>query len=185
MIYEPREASSIIKNGGILLYPADNFWVVGCDDRDDEAVQRLIQIMGASKEERVVLLESDRLLNACLEEVPELAWDIIDQSEEAISIVYPKGKNLASSVLMDAGSVAIRYVKSTHCAKLIQYANTAIISSPALSEGEGSPITFAAISKKLIEEVDDVYRPEHFELSGKNTAMIQLGYHGEIKIIRG
>lgn len=109
---ELKKATEILKNGGIILYPTDTVWSLGCDATNAQAVQRIYSIMHQQESKNmVVLMENPALLERYVAEVPEIAWDLIEISTTPLTIIFPNAKNLAPELLSNDGSIGIRFTK--------------------------------------------------------------------------
>lgn len=175
----------VLNEGGVILYPTDTIWGLGCDATNPDAVNKIFQIKNREKEKSpIILVESEKRLQD-LVEVPAVAWEIIDLSEKPITIVYDNPKGLPKGILAEDGSVGIRLVKDDFCRKLISKLNKPIVSTSANFSGEKSPKSFSDISKKLIEKVDAVAEEKREEISKwEASSIIRVWRDGRIKIIR-
>ena len=117
------KALEILKNGGVILYPTDTIWGIGCDATNVEAINKIFEIKKREKtKSMIILVENERRLQD-LVDVPEMAWQIIDLSEKPVTIVYENPKNLHKEILAEDGSIGIRLVKDDFCNKLISKLN--------------------------------------------------------------
>ena len=137
-----------LKSGGIILYPTDTIWGIGCDATDDKAVMRIFELKNRDQNKPlIILVESEKRLQD-LVEVPAIAWDIMDLSEKPITIVYDAPKGISKNLLAEDDSIGIRLVKDEFCKRLISKLNKPIVSTSANFSGEKSPKSFADISPK-------------------------------------
>lgn len=176
----------VIKSQGVIVYPTDTIWGVGCDATDEAAVKKVFAVKGRQEDKSVIVLVSDdRMLLRYVKEVPEMAWELMDYSEKPLTIIYPEGKNLAKGVIAQDGTIAIRVVKDEFCQKLIQKLGKPLVSTSANKSGEPSPQNFRDISPAVLDAVDYVVNLRQNETGGaKPSSIVQLGLKGEIKIIR-
>lgn len=174
-----------LKSGGIILYPTDTIWGIGCDATDDEAVMRIFELKNRDQNKPlIILVESEKRLQD-LVEVPAVAWDIMDLSEKPITIVYDAPKGISKNLLAEDGSIGIRLVKDEFCKRLISKLNKPIVSTSANFSGEKSPKSFADISPKLINEVDAVAEDQINRVSKwEASSIIRVWSDGRIKVIR-
>lgn len=174
-----------LKSGGIILYPTDTIWGIGCDATDDEAVMKIFKLKNRDQNKPlIILVESEKRLQD-LVEVPAVAWDIIDLSEKPITIVYDAPKGISKNLMADDGSIGIRLVKDEFCKRLISKLNKPIVSTSANFSGEKSPKSFADISQKLINEVDAVAEDQINRVSKwEASSIIRVWNDGKIKVIR-
>ncbi len=125
------KALEILKNGGVILYPTDTIWGIGCDATNVEAINKIFEIKKREKtKSMIILVENERRLQD-LVDVPEMAWQIIDLSEKPVTIVYENPKNLPKEILAEDGSIGIRLVKDDFCKKLISKLNKPLVSTSA------------------------------------------------------
>lgn len=174
-----------LKSGGIILYPTDTIWGIGCDATDDEAVMKIFKLKNRDQNKPlIILVESEKRLQD-LVEVPAVAWDIMDLSEKPITIVYDAPKGISKNLLAEDGSIGIRLVKDEFCKRLISKLNKPIVSTSANFSGEKSPKSFADISQKLINEVDAVAEDQINRVSKwEASSIIRVWNDGRIKVIR-
>jgi L-threonylcarbamoyladenylate synthase len=181
------EAIQTLKSGGVLLYPSDTIWGLGCDVRNDQAIDKILELKNrpASKG-LIVLISKMEQLSEYVEQVPDLAWDLVEFAEDPLTIIYPKGKNVSPSLLGPDGSIAIRLVKDEFCKGLIYRYQRAIVSTSANLSGELSPLNFAGIALSIVDGVDYVLKNPAGEGAAKKASkIVQLGLHGDYKLIRG
>lgn len=181
------EAIQTLKSGGVLLYPSDTIWGLGCDVRNDQAIDKILELKNrpASKG-LIVLISKIEQLSEYVEQVPDLAWDLVEFAEDPLTIIYPKGKNVSPSLLGPDGSIAIRLVKDEFCKGLIYRYQRAIVSTSANLSGEPSPLNFAGIAPSIVDGVDYVLKnPAGEGVAKKASKIVQLGLHGDYKLIRG
>ena len=183
---EVTRALEILKNGGIILYPTETIWGLGCDATNADAVQKIYKIkQRTDAKSMLTLLDSENRLPSYVEQVPDLAWDLIEMSDKPLTIIYPKGKNLAVNLLAADGSIGIRITTNTFCKRLIHRFKKPIVSTSANLSGDKSPATFSDISQKIISKVDYTVS-ESFagESTGKSSGIIKLGMNGQVQVIR-
>lgn len=181
-----KETIQVLKYGGIILYPTDTIWGIGCDATNPEAVAKIHKLkQSEDSKSMLVLLENPNLLNSYVEVVPEVAWELIEVSTKPLTIIYPKAKNLAANLIAADGSIGIRVVKHNFCERLIQTFRKPIVSTSANIAGKTSPKSFKDIDAQIVDGVDFVV-PQIYEESTTNlpSSIIQLGVRGEIKVIR-
>ena len=173
-----------LKSGGIILYPTDTIWGIGCDATDDEAVMKIFKLKNRDQNKPlIILVESEKRLQD-LVEVPAVAWDIMDLSEKPITIVYDAPKGISKNLLAEDCSIGIRLVKDEFCKRLISKLNKPIVSTSANFSGEKSPKSFTDISPKLINEVDAVAEDQNRDSKWEASSIIRVWNDGRIKVIR-
>jgi L-threonylcarbamoyladenylate synthase len=183
---EINNALAVLKNGGVILYPTDTVWGLGCDATNEEAVAKISEIKGrASHKSFIVLLSTANQLQSYVTEIPDVAYELIEYAENPLTIVFSGAKNLAKNVINADGSVGIRIVKHTFCEELIQRFRRPITSTSSNLSGEPTPQFFDEISQEIIDSVDYVVDFEQ-ELSvvKKPSTIIKLGPSGQFEFIR-
>jgi len=181
------EAIQTLKSGGVLLYPSDTIWGLGCDVRDDQAVEKILELKNrpASKG-LIVLISKIEQLSEYVEQVPDIAWDLVEFAEDPLTIIYPKAKNVSPLLVGLDGSIAIRLVKDEFCKGLIYRYQRAIVSTSANLSGEISPRNFGEIAPSIISGVAGILKnPAGEGPVKKQSKIVQLGLNGDYKLIRG
>ena len=183
---EVNKALEVLKSGGIILYPTDTIWGIGCDATNSVAVEKIIKIKKrAANKSFIVLLDTDNKLQSYVSEVPEIAYDLIEYAEKPMTIIYSGAKNLAENVINPDGSVGIRIVKHDFCNELIQRFRKPIISTSANISGDVLPKNFQSINPELLDLVDYVvdWEQEIIEPKSPSTIM-KLETGGKFEFIR-
>jgi L-threonylcarbamoyladenylate synthase len=181
------EAIQTLKSGGVLLYPSDTIWGLGCDARNEQAIEKILELKNRpATKGLIVLIAKIEQLSEYVDQVPDIAWDLVEFAEDPLTIIYPKGKNVSPSLLGPDGSIAIRLVKDEFCKGLIYRYQKAIVSTSANLSGEPSPLNFAGIAPSIVAGVTQVLKNPTGEGPVKKASKIlQLGLHGDYKLIRG
>ncbi|MFW0716894.1 L-threonylcarbamoyladenylate synthase [Pedobacter sp. N23S346] len=183
---EINKALEVLKNGGVILYPTDTIWGLGCDATHADAVEKLLKIKNRPAEKSlIVLLDVDSKLQSYINEVPEVAYDLIEYAENPLTIVFPGAKNLAPNVINNDGSVGIRIVKHDFCTPLIQRFRKPIVSTSANLSGKPSPKFFDDIDPEILDLVDLVvdFEQENRNIKKPSTIM-KLSPGGQFEFIR-
>jgi L-threonylcarbamoyladenylate synthase len=181
-----KEAVEVLRQGKLILYPTDTIWGIGCDATNPEAVEKVYNLKQRNdSKSMIVLVGSPNMLNIYLDQVPDIAWDLIDVADKPLTIIYPKARNLAKNLIAADGSIGIRVVKHVFCERLLQAFRKPIVSTSANITGEPFPKDFSYISKEILLGVDLVI-PKIYDQSKNSvpSGIIQLGPSGEVKIIR-
>ncbi|WP_316803902.1 L-threonylcarbamoyladenylate synthase [Pedobacter nototheniae] len=183
---EINKALEVLKAGGIILYPTDTIWGLGCDATHEEAVEKLLKIKNRPAEKSlIVLLDTDNKLQSYVSEVPDVAYSLIEYAENPLTIIFSGAKNLAKNVVNSDGSVGIRVVKHDFCTQLIQRFRKPIVSTSANLSGEASPKNFDDINEAIKEAVDYVVDFEQENRSNKKPSTImKLSPGGQFEFIR-
>jgi L-threonylcarbamoyladenylate synthase len=181
------EAIQTLKSGGVLLYPSDTIWGLGCDVRNEQAIERILELKNRPVNKGLILLISKmEQLSEYVEQVPELAWDLVEFAEDPLTVIYPKGKNVSPLLLGPDGSIAIRLVKDEFCKGLVYRYQRGIVSTSANLSGEPSPLNFAGIAPSIVAGVAGILKNPAGEGAVKKASkIVQLGLHGDYKLIRG
>ena len=175
-----------MNEGGVILYPTDTIWGIGCDATNEEAVRRVYQIKQRSDSKAMlVLVDSPVKVDFYVQDVPEVAWDLIEVADKPLTIIYSGARNLASNLIAEDGSVGIRVTNEEFSKRLCQQFRKAIVSTSANISGQPSPANYSEIPEELKSMVDYVvgYRQEEMG-HPKPSSIIKLDKGGVIKIIR-
>ncbi|MCD4747664.1 MAG: threonylcarbamoyl-AMP synthase [Bacteroidales bacterium] len=179
-------AVKVLKNGGIILYPTDTLWGIGCDATNYKAVQKVYKLkkrIGTNS--LIILLDKEEKIINYVKNIPEILWDLLKNVDSPTTIIYPNAKNLAKNVIAKDKSIAIRIVRDEFCKKLINLFNKPIVSTSANISGEPTPIIFHNISNEIIENVDYVVKIDHDKLNKvKPSTIIKLKENGEYDVLR-
>jgi len=181
-----KNAMLTLKNGGVILYPTDTIWGLGCDATNFDAVKRIYEIKKREDSKSLlILIDTENRLNSYIEQVPEMAYQLIEYATKPLTIVYPKAKNLATNLLNANRSVGIRITNDEFCKKLIFSLRKPIVSTSANITGEAFPENFYQISPAIIQAVDYVVNWRQDDLTkNQPSSIIRLELNGEIEIIR-
>jgi len=175
----------VLKAGGIILYPTDTVWGIGCDATNKEAVQKVFDLKKRiDAKSLIIIVANDRMLNYHVKDVPELAWDLIDISEKPTTIIYTEGNHLAENMLAPDKSIAVRMVKEGFAHQLAFNYRKPIVSTSANISGASTPLSFDDISNEIKKNVAFIINKKFDKGNKKPSALIKLGLHGEIEILR-
>lgn len=185
-IEDIKKACQVMQDGGVILYPTDTIWGIGCDATNEEAVRRVYEIKHrADSKAMLVLVDSAVKVDFYVQDVPAVAWDLIDVADKPLTIIYSGARNLASNLLAEDGSVGIRVTGEEFSKALCSRFRKAIVSTSANVSGQPSPRTFAEISDEIKNAVDYVVEARRTEAGlARPSSIIKLGQGGEVKIIR-
>lgn len=175
-----------MQKGGVILYPTDTVWGIGCDATNEEAVRRVFEIKRrADSKAMLVLVDNPVKVDFYVDEVPEVAWDLIEMTTKPLTIIYDGARNLAHNLIAEDGSVGIRVTNEEFSKQLCFRFRKAIVSTSANISGHPAPSVFSEISDEIKKAVDYVvdYRREETG-HPKPSGIIKLGKGGQIKIIR-
>ena len=179
-------ALAALNAGGIILYPTDTVWGLGCDATNETAVAKINEIKGRPAEKSlIILLDNDNKLQSYVTEIPEVAYELIEYAESPLTVIFDGAKNLAKNAINADGSIGIRVVKHRFCEQLLQRFRKPIISTSANISGQATPLFFDEIATEIIESVDYVVEFEQESRTQKKpSTIIKLGPSGEFKFIR-
>lgn len=186
-IEDIKEAVEVLASGGVILYPTDTVWGIGCDATNEEAVARVFEIKRRADGKSLVTLVSDAdMIGKYVKVIPETAINLIEVNDKPMTIIYPGAMNLAGNLVAEDGSVGIRIPMSEFCVELVRRFRKPIVSTSANISGEATPTCYEEISFDIINAVDWVADPVYEEgATGQASQIIKLGLHGEVSIIRG
>jgi len=183
---EIEKALTVLKNGGVILYPTDTVWGLGCDATNEEAVEKINTIKGRSSDKSfIILVDNDSKLQSYAEDIPEVAYDLIEYAENPLTIILSGAKNLAKNVISADGSIGVRVVKHEFVHPLLQRFRKPITSTSANISGQPSPRFFDEIDESIKDAVDYVvdWRQDDKEPKKASTIM-KLSPSGQFSFIR-
>lgn len=181
-----RQAIEVMNKGGVILYPTDTIWGIGCDATNEAAVRRVFEIKKrADAKALITLVDSEAKLEFYVNDIPEVAWDLIEVAERPLTIIFDHARNLAPNLLAEDGSAGIRITKEEFSKNLCMRMKRAIVSTSANISGEPSPKCFADILPEILQAVDYVCTSRRNETHNPPASnIIKLGSGGEVKVIR-
>ena len=191
------EALEVLKKGGVILYPTDTVWGLGCDATNPEAVARIFKIKNRSDSKSLVLLASDMdMIARYVKEIPQMAAELVEVNDRPMTIIYPDAYAaapgeaadrymLAHNVVAEDGSVGIRTPKMDFCIRLVRRLGRPLVSTSANISGEPTPKNYAEIAEPVRSAVDYVV-PSELEKgsTGQSSSIIKVGMDATIQIIR-
>lgn len=181
-----KNAIETMKKGGVILYPTDTVWGIGCDATNAEAVKRVYEIKQRDDSKALIcLVDSDARLQRYVRKVPDVAWQLIDCVETPTTLILDGAVNLAPNLIAEDGSIGIRITKETFSHELCFRFQKAIVSTSANISGEPAAQNYRDIDPRILEQVDYVCwtrRQEH--QSHKPSSIIKLSEDGQVVIIR-
>jgi L-threonylcarbamoyladenylate synthase len=188
MVFEDdlKSALSTLKAGGVILYPTDTIWGLGCDASNTEAVEMIYKIKQRDdRKSLIVLVDNVNRIQQYVRSVPEIAYELLNVTDTPLTIIYPGGKNLAPNLLANDGSIAIRICSDDFGMELIKRFRKPIVSTSANISGETTPSFFHDISQQIKTSVDYIvnYRQDD-TTKNSPSPIIKIDSDGTIKIIR-
>lgn len=181
-----KNAIDVMNRGGVILYPTDTIWGIGCDATNEEAVRRVFEIKRRNDAKALIsLVDSEAKIEFYVREVPEVAWQLMEVAERPLTIIYDGARNLASNLMAEDGSAAIRVTHEEFSRNLCMRMRRAIVSTSANISGQPSPRRFQDIAPEILEAVDYVCTSRRDESQNPPASnIIKLGVGGEVKVIR-
>ena len=186
LIEEVKKAISVMKQGGVILYPTDTIWGIGCDATNSEAVAKIFEIKHrAESKSMIVLVDSLSRAQNYVNQLPDIAWNLVDIADKPLTIIYDGAKNLAHNLIAEDGSIAIRVTSELFSNELCRRFAKPIVSTSANISGNNAPHIFSEIDKEILNAVDYVV---NFRRDDNNpsspSSIIKLGVNGAVKVIR-
>ena len=198
-----QKALEVLRSGGIILYPTDTVWGIGCDATDPEVVAKIYALKRREDSKSLVLLASDMdMICRYVKEVPEMAVQLVEVNDKPMTIIYPDAVAgpgaaadgtlpradrhcLAFNTVAEDGTVGIRIPMMDFCQQLVSRFGRPIVSTSANISGEATPKKYAEISQEIKDAVDHIVAPALERGStGQSSSIIKVGLDYSIEIIR-
>ncbi len=179
-------AVAAMRRGGVIAYPTDTVWGLGCDARNSEAVRRIFAIKRRCEAKALItLVDSPAMLDRTVAEVPEVAEQLIDVAVDPVTIIYDHGTGVAPELLAEDGSIGVRLTREPFSAALCRAMRGPVVSTSANFSGEPTPLDFRSIDPELLAEVDYVCLSRRDEApAAKASSVIKISAGGLFKILR-
>ena len=182
---EVHKAFEIIQQGGLILYPTDTVWGIGCDATNADAVAKIYKLKQREESQSmIVLMNGEKMMYNIFKDIPETAWQIIDISEKPTTLILDKPRNVAPNVVAPDNTLGVRIVKDPFCFKLLERMKKPLVSTSANISGQPTPSTFKEISPAIIKGVDYVVNLDRDKAGGKPSTIIKLTNDSQVKVIR-
>ncbi|WP_333600161.1 L-threonylcarbamoyladenylate synthase [Flavobacterium sp.] len=182
---EVHQAFEVIQNGGIILYPTDTVWGIGCDATNVEAVKKIYALKQREEtKSMIVLMNGEKMMYNVFKDIPETAWQILDLSEKPTTLILDNPRNVASNIIAEDKTLGVRIVKEPFCFKLMERMKRPLVSTSANISGMFTPKSFKEISPEIIKGVDYVVNLQHDKICDKPSTIIKLSLDNQVKIIR-
>ena len=185
-----REAVRVLREGGIILYPTDTVWGIGCDATNAAAVERIYRLKRRQDSKAMLcLLDGAGKLQGYVKQIPSVAWDLLESTGEPeqrpLTIIYPGAKNVAENLLAEDGSLGIRITEEPFSKNLCAMLRHPLVSTSANISGEPTARSFREISEEIRQGVDYICRFRQKDpCKGKPSSIIKLGVNNEVEVIR-
>ena len=185
MTEEINKCIEVLENGGLILYPTDTVWGIGCDATNEEAVKKVYKLKQRDDSKALIcLVANDAMLEKHVEEVPELAYDLIDLSTKPTTIIYDKPRGIAKNLIAEDNTLAIRIASDKFCTYLIGKFKKPIVSTSANISGVNTPKSFQNIDEAILKGVDYVVNLHREKQNSSASSIIRLSNNNTVKIIR-
>ncbi len=186
MIEDIKKACEVMQAGGVILYPTDTIWGLGCDATNAEAVKKVYDIKHRMDQKAMlVLLDYPVKIDFYVPDVPEVAWDLVELTTKPLTIIYSNARNLADNLTASDGSVGIRVTNEEFSKQLCFRFRKAIVSTSANISGEPSPSIFDEISSEIKDQVDYIVNYRQNDISRATpSSIIKLESNGVVKVLR-
>ena len=182
---EVHKAFEVIQNGGIILYPTDTVWGIGCDATNAEAVKKIYALKQREEtKSMIVLMNSEKMMYNVFKDIPETAWQILDLSEKPTTLILDNPRNVAPNIIAEDKTLGVRMVKEPFCFKLMERMKKPLVSTSANISGNFTPKSFKEIAPEIIKGVDYVVDLHHEKICDKPSTIIKLSLDNQVKIIR-
>lgn len=179
-------AIEILRKGGIILYPTDTVWGIGCDATNAEAVAKIYALKRSEdKHAMLVLCRNADMVVRYVDKAPGIAFEVMEMATKPLTLILPGATGLASNLIPEAKTLGVRVPDHEFCQKLLYKFGRPIVSTSANISGEPTPRSVRDISKEIIEGVDFMVNPRfQGRPTGQPSSIIAFGEGGEVKILR-
>ena len=183
---EVAEAVRVLREGGLILYPTDTVWGLGCDAANPEAVQRIYDLKRSeNKKSMLVLCESADMVVRYVRRAPGIAFEVMELATSPLTLILPGAAGLAENLIPEEGTLGVRVPDHAFCRQLLRTFGRPVVSTSANLSGEATPATLKEVAREIIDGVDFVVNPR-FEgkPTRKASSIIAFGEGGEVEVIR-
>ena len=182
---ELKKCIEVLQQGGLILYPTDTVWGIGCDATNEHAVRKVYRLKQREDSKALIcLVANDAMLEKHVEHVPDLAYDLIDLATKPTTIIYDQPKGIARNLIAKDNTQAFRVASDKFCRYLINTLKKPIVSTSANISGRATPKTFSEIEDVILKGVDYVVDLEPEKSGNSPSSIIKLGNDGTVKVIR-
>ncbi|WP_298488343.1 L-threonylcarbamoyladenylate synthase [uncultured Maribacter sp.] len=182
---ELKKTVDVLQNGGLILYPTDTVWGIGCDATNEEAVKKVYALKQREDSKALIcLVGNDAMLERHIEKVPDLAFDIIDLATKPTTIIYDNPKGIAKNLIAEDNTLAVRIASDKFCQYLINKFKKPIVSTSANVSGKPTPKSRNEISDVILKGVDYIVNLQPQQNFGSPSSIIKLSNDGQVKVIR-
>ncbi len=185
MTEEINKAIEVLAAGGLILYPTDTVWGIGCDATNEKAVQKVYALKQREDSKALLcMVANDAMLERYILKVPDLAYDIMDLSTKPTTIIYDEPKGIAKNLVAHDNTLAVRVASDKFCQYLINKFKKPLVSTSANISGEPTPQNFSQIKSPILKGVDYVVNLQRDDQNGSPSAIIKLSNDGTVQVIR-
>jgi len=176
----------VLKKGGVILYPTDTIWGIGCDVSNQKAVDRVYKIKKRIQEKSlIILVDTSERINDYVKDAELLALELVNSYNKPLTVIFPRAKNMAKGVAAEDKSIGIRVVKDEFCKLIIAGLGKAIVSTSANISGYPPPLRFHQITDEIKKSVDHVVELHHERISDlKPSRIIRIKEKGDFEVVR-
>ncbi|BAV94975.1 L-threonylcarbamoyladenylate synthase [Ichthyobacterium seriolicida] len=184
MIKELSKTVEVLKRGGVVLYPTDTIWGLGCDAKNESAIDRIYDVKKRLyAKSMIILVNSEQMLKKIVD-IPKAALEIINDRKKIVTIIYDNPRGIPKSIVSKDNTIAIRLTRNTFCNRLISMLNSPIVSTSANISGFAHPNSFKDIDSEILNQVDYCVNLYRDNKCIKPSSIIRVSENAEIKIIR-
>lgn len=176
----------VLKSGGLILYPTDTIWGIGCDATNSKAVDKIYKLKNRSdKKSMIILVPDKKMISSYVEDPSKNTFEYLSLAEKPTSVIFERAKNLAKNLISTDGTIAIRIVNEEFCKKLIDRFEKPIVSTSANVSGAPSPKNFNEITAQIKNGVDYVVQHRQDDIMySQPSSLIKLDKEGKIEVLR-
>ncbi|MCL2562403.1 MAG: L-threonylcarbamoyladenylate synthase [Rikenellaceae bacterium] len=181
------QAAAVLKKGGVVLYPTDTVWGIGCDATNADAVERIYRIKRSeNKKSMLMLVASAAMAERYATGAPAVAWELMEVADKPLTLILPGASGVAANLVPDEGTIGMRVPDDAFCQAVLRLLKRPLVSTSANITGEPTPMTYAEITDEIRSAVDFVVDPacESAAATHKPSSLIAIGAGGEVTVIR-
>ena len=185
MDVEVKNTVKALLNGGLIVYPTDTIWGIGCDATDDKAVAKVFELkQRAEAKSLIILVDGMEMLQKHIKKLPAKVTCVLQGTSRPTSVIYKNPKGLASNVIAGDNTIAVRIVNDEFCQELIGNFGKPIVSTSANYSGKSSPKSFDEIDKTLLNKVDYVVDLHREKKQNRSSQLVKISEKGRIEFLR-
>jgi len=182
---EVHNAFEVIAKGGIIFYPTDTVWGIGCDATNEAAVQKIYALKQREESKSmIVLMHSERLVHSVFHQIPEVAWQLLEFATQPTTLILDQPKNVAPNLISTDNSLGMRLVTEPFCYQLMERMKRPLVSTSANVSGAPTPKSFQEISPEIVQGVDYVVQLHRDRVASKPSTIIKLTLDAQVRVIR-